>query len=459
MANLLARIHEEAKKPASRSIETIDDYVSLMQDFLFQGNWYGGGVQQTISGEPAEYIENSFEAYANQIYKTHGPIFALMAVRMSAFSTVRFQWQIISGGRPSKLFGNESLSVLETPWVGGTTQDLLVRMITDADFAGNFYGVRVEDEIVRLRPDWVGIILAPRLINPNRPKEILGFKKVGYIYKEGGFNASYADPVFLLPNEVIHFAPVPDPLATYRGMSWLTPALRDIQNDKLMQTHQRKFFENAATPNMVVSLDSAVDFDEFMRFKAQFNLDHKGLKNAYKTLFMGGGADATVVGANFEQMAFTGVQGRGETRLAAMAGVPVTIVGFSEGLQGSSLNAGNFAQARRRLADLTMHPLWANAAGSLQTVIPRPGSSGIRLWYDSRDVPFLREDAKDQAEIMQIRANVLNALKNSGWTPESALQAVLSDDFSGLQDTGLVSVQLQAPGTTPPLTDNGSGTE
>lgn len=457
MASVLERIREEAKKPASRDISTIDDYVSLMQDILFQGTWYGGGVQQTIAGEPAEYIENSFEAYANQIYKTHGPVFALMAVRMSAFSTIRFQWQAISNGRPNKLFGNEALSVLETPWVGGTTQDLLVRMLTDADFAGNFYGVRVGDEIVRLRPDWVGIILAPRLLDPNRPKQILGYKKVGYVYKEGGFHAGDAESVLLLPNEVIHFAPIPDPLATYRGMSWLTPALRDTQNDKLMQTHQRKFFENAATPNMVVSLDSAISFEEFMRFKAEFNLDHKGLKNAYKTLFMGGGATAETVGATFEQMSFTAVQGRGETRLAAMAGVPVTIVGFSEGLQGSSLNAGNFGQARRRLADLTMHPLWANAAGSLQTVLPRPAGSNVRLWYDPRDVPFLREDAKDQAEIMKTRAATLNALVNSGWTPETALATVMAEDFSGLVHTGLTSVQLNPPGTgTDPNTDGGT---
>lgn len=460
---ILERIRQNAKEPASRHITTIDDYASQLQDFLYHGLWYGGGVQQTLAGEPAEQIENSFEGYVRQIYKENGPVFALMATRMLAFSFVRFQWQLISNGRPNKLFGNESLSLLETPWVGGTTLDLLVKMISDVDLAGNFYGAKVGDELVRLRPDWVAIALEERIPDPRFPKQVLGFRKAGYVYQEGGFNSEY-EPVVLLPHEVAHFAPYPDPEATYRGMSWLTPVIRSMSNDKLMERHQRKFFENGATPNMIVSLDASVTFDQFMKFKQEFNLEHRGVENAYKTLFFGGGADATVVGTNFEQMSFTAVQGRGETRLAAAAGVPVTIVGFSEGLQGSSLNAGNFAQARRRLADLTMHPLWANAAGSLQTLLQKPRDvSNIRLWYDSRDVPFLREDSKDQAEIMQIKAATLNALRNSGWTPDSALQAVLADDFSGLEDTGLLSVQLQAPGTVAgaeaPATENEGGND
>lgn len=463
---VLEQITATARAPSkTRSISSMDDYLSLMQDFLYNGMSYSGtGVTQTLGGQPAEFVAESLEAYTSQVYRRSGIVFALMAVRMLAFSAIRFQWQIISGGRPNRLFGNQDLSLLEHPWPGGTTQDLLVKMITDVDLAGNFYATRVGDQIVRLRPDWTSIILAPRVPDPRFPKQILGYEKVGYIYREGGlYGGGYvdADPVLLLPNEVVHFAPYPDPLATYRGISWLTPALRDIQNDQLMQRHQRAFFENGATPNMIIGLDSAITFEEFLKFKAEFNLDHQGVEHAYKTLFMGGGADATVVGTNFEQMSFTAVQGRGETRLAADAGVPVTIVGFSEGLQGSSLNNGNFAQARRRLADLTMHPLWANAAGSLQQLIPGLPAPNSRLWYDARDVPFLREDSKDIAEIMQIKASTLASLSNGGWEPKTALTAVLADDFSGLTHTGLLSVQLQPPGTpiaqapTPTPTGNG----
>ena len=62
------------------------------------------------------------------------------------------------------------------------------------------------------------------------------------------------------------------------------------------------------------------------------------------------------------QAAFT--EGRLVEWRAAAAGIPPSVVGFSEGLQGSALNAGNYESAKQHFAEMTMHPLWRNAAGS-----------------------------------------------------------------------------------------------
>ncbi|MFF4417493.1 phage portal protein [Streptosporangium sp. NPDC001559] len=441
--SVLERIANARGRPAARSITTIDEYALAVSQFMYGGALYGGGVQQTIAGQ-AERITVDLAGLASAAYAAHGPVFALMAVRMRVFSSVRLVWQQVRGGngRPGKFFGNSDLSLLETPWVGGTTQDLLTAMIVDLDLTGNSYFTRVGGELVRLRPDWVSIVLEPRQFRGGT----LGYRRIGYLYQEGGLGYGDGGGIPLLPDEVCHFTMEPDPLATYRGMSWLTPVLRELQNDKLMQVHQRKFFENGATPNMVISLDAAVKPDMMERFVAKFRERHEGVENAYRTLMVGGGADVTVVGANFDQMAFTGVQGRGETRLAAAAGVPVTIVGFSEGLQGSSLNAGNFGQARRQFADGTMHALWSSAAGSLQQIVSPP--PGARLWFDTRNVPFLREDAKDAAEIQQIRAATIRTLGDAGYTSDSVKAAVEADDMSLLEHSGLYSVQLQPPGTS-----------
>jgi phage portal protein BeeE len=440
---LLERVADARAKGAApaRSITTIDDYALALGSFMYNGNAYaaGMGIQQTLVGGQAERVPNDLTGYATAAYASNGPVFALMAVRMLVFSAVRFQYQQMRGGRPGALFGGSDLALLETPWAGGTTQDLLTSMILDVDLAGNWYGARVGGELVRLRPDWVSIVLEPRRFRDG----VLGYRRVGYLYEEGGAGGGQGG-IPLLPDEVAHFAPIPDPLATYRGMSWLTPVLRELQNDKLMQTHQRKFFENGATPNMVVSLDASVTPELFQRFRAMMDEGHRGVDNAYKTLYLGGGADATVVGADFQQMSFTATQGRGETRLANAAGVPVTVVGFSEGLQGSSLNQGNYGQARRRFADGTMHPLWTNAVGSLQAVVAPPPAA--RLWYDARDVPFLREDARDVAEIQQTKAATIRQLVDAGYEPDSVVAAVIAEDMSLLVHSGLYSVQLQPPG-------------
>jgi phage portal protein BeeE len=205
------------------------------------------------------------------------------------------------------------------------------------------------------------------------------------------------------------------------------------------------FWDHAATPNMVVKLDSQVTPEQFERFKALMDGEHRGVRNAYKTLYLGGGADATTVGLDFRQMDFKTVQGAGETRIAAAAGVPPVIVGLSEGLQAATYS--NYAQARRRFADMTIRPLWRSAAAALQAVAPAPARS--RLWYDDRDIPALQEDSKDAADIAAVQAATIVALTNGGFTPESATQAGITGDFSQLEHTGALSVQLMEPGTTP----------
>src|SRR5690606_42053125 len=75
------------------------------------------------------------------------------------------------------------------------------------------------------------------------------------------------------------------------------------------------------------------------------------------------------------------------------------------------------------------------------------GPSDAELWFDTSDVPFLRQDEKDAAEIEQLRAATIRQLIDGGFTPESAIRAVVTEDMSALQHTGMLSVQLRPPGT------------
>jgi hypothetical protein len=140
-----------------------------------------------------------------------------------------------------------------------------------------------------------------------------------------------------------------------------------------------------------------------------------GALNAYKTLYLGGGADVKVIGTDLKQIDFKVTQGAGETRIAAAAGVPPIIVGLSEGLESATYS--NYGQARRRFADGTMRPLWRNAAGSLARIMEMPGDS--ELWYDDRDIPFLQEDMKDEAEIQQLQSAAIRQLVDAGFKPRT----------------------------------------
>lgn len=418
---------------------SLAEYAQQMASFIYQGNLYQPPYQQTAGRGNVEQIPHDFTSMVQSAYYTNGIVFACMLARRAVFSQGRFQWQQLRAGRLGDYFGTEDLTVLEKPWFGAGTDDLLARMIDDADLAGNFYGYRDGDEIIRLRPDWVDIVL-------ERRSPFLGYRKVGYAYFENGDRTG--TPVSLQLDEVAHWAPVPDPLATYRGMSWITSVAREVAGDKAASAHKLKFFEQGATPNMIVKVSETMSFDDFKEFMEVFEGDVAGAQNAYKTLFLGGGADVQVVGKDFQQLDFKTVQGAGETRIASAAGVPPVIAGLSEGLQGSSLNTGNYNAARRNFADRTLRDLWNSASTSLETIVPAPERA--KLAVDTRNVPFLSEDAEVSAQIQQTKAITIRNLLDAGYDAQSVVDAVLADDFGRLQHSGLFSVQLQPPGTTQP---------
>lgn len=428
---------------------SIDDWAEY---FNFGGNTYP--LLQTTMGQ---VDRESVGITSVAGFKGSGPIFSLVLARMQVFSQVRFQWTRFAGSQPTDLFGTAELGVLERPWNGGTTSDLLARMEVHASVAGCAYVIRPRpDRLSMLRPDRVTIVMGSQT-DADDPSEAPDAEIIGFIH-----TTSRGKMTMFRPNQVAYYAPIPDPDYRFLGMSWITPVIRDLQADSLATEHKARFFVNSATPNLAVKFDASIGIEQVKEFKELLEAEHKGAWNAWKTLYLGGGADPVTVGNSFKDMDYAIIQGRAESRLAAAAGVPPSWVGFAEGLQGSSLNAGNFNSARRRFSDGTMIHLWTNAATSLEVILDRPRDrngtlvEGASLWFDSR-VPFMREDAGDLAESQQKQAQTIVALVKDGFTPESSVEAVTKNDFSLLVHSGLISVQLVPNSGQPPAPSNGNG--
>ena len=300
---------------------TWDQYAELVS---FGGNSYlTGGLGQTIKGN-VEDIDGSFAGLVQGAFRSDAVVFACMMARLRVFRQARFQFQELRDGKPGKLYGRPTLDILEHPWANAGTGDLLARMITDADLAGNSFWTRRGSSLRRLRPDWVTIALG----SPSDPDIEAGdidAEVLGYIYHPGG-RTSGREPEGLLPSEVAHFAPIPDPLASFRGMSWLTPLVREIAADKQMTEHKSLYLANGGTPNMVVSLDkdmkeaaSPKAFQEWIEAFRKVN-PTSGFEK-FKTMYLAGGTSMEVVGSTLQQIDFKSVQGAGETRIAAAAGM------------------------------------------------------------------------------------------------------------------------------------------
>lgn len=431
MPNLLQHVRRGFSWPFPSSLEVGPQYFSVSQPSPDQ-----------------EAPPSGFVQLVNGPFKSNPIIFACELKRMQIFSEARFCYRAYGQSRrPGKLWGNRSLEILERPWPRGTTGDLLANMILHADIGGAAFIARAADESDRLRllrPDFTTIVMGDSSGRPVQSASQLDAEIIGFIYdpKDG-----QTSPEVLLAEDVAMWAPIPDPLARFRGMSWLTPIIREYQADQAATMHKLQFFQNGASPQVIVSFGPDVDQAKIEAFATKMDARHKGWQNAYKTLYLGAGATPTVVGKDLQQLDFSNTQGKGETRMIAAAGLHPALLPASEGMQGSSLNAGNYGSVKRAVADTAFRPLWRGAAGCLSMIVDTPEDS--ELWYDEPNIPFLHEDAKDAAAIQQINAGTLRSLIDAGFEPGSAVQAVWPD--SGLKHTGLTSVQLTPPGEGDPL--------
>lgn len=404
-------------------------------------------AQRPSLGFKEEPIHDTFTDYAQYAYLNNAVVFALMERRRQVFSQARFRFQDFRNGTPGRFHGGSSpspLDILDGPGRTDSSSDLMSQAIQHADLSGNAFLIRRAADIVCLRPDWVTIVAGSRGY-PDQGGVAVDAEVLGLAYFPGG-KQSGTDPVLLLPGEYAHFKPTPDPTARFRGISWLKPVVKEIMADSATTTHKLMFFENGATPSTVVSLDPNVTPERFKAWVDLFEEQKTGVLNAYKTIYLGGGADVEVVGSDLKQLDFKVTQGAGETRLAAAAGVPPIIAGFSEGLAAATYS--NYGQARRAYSDVTLWDLWGKMSNALESIIPPP--KGSRMWVDSSGIPFLQEDEQDAADILVAKANAMRTLWDGGAEPESVVKAVNAGDLSLLKHTGNLSVQLQPDGIAPP---------
>ena len=446
-----ARVARRSGDEQRYSIDTwISDYLIPSGGQFSYGNTsypFGAGLPGSLAGNRAAEIANSLPGY-RQALQSSPPAFAAQMVRALVLSQARFTFRNPPWHRatPRRTFGNPDLGLLEKPWPNGTTGELVSRMEWHAGLAGNAFVRREPSRLRILRPDWTAIIYGSQS-EPDWPSGALDAELLAYVYANRGIGVG--EPHILLPGDVAHWAPLPDPEMTGLGMSWLTPAIRDMQGDRLATEHKISYFEHGATANLVVKGIPAVSREQFLELVDDMEDRHAGVANAYRTLYLTAGADATVIGSNLAELDLGAVQGRNETRLSVLSRVPAALLGISEGLAGSSLNAGNFSAARRNFADTWVYPSLQDLAGSLAPIVKVPADA--ELWFDTADMPILREDAKDAADIEAVKATTITMYVKEGFTAESAVAAVRGQDVSLLKHAGLVSVQLQPPGTAAPV--------
>ena len=241
-----------------------------------------------------------------------------------------------------------------------------------------------------------------------------------------------------------HFAPIPDPYHPENGMSWLTPVVREVMGDAAATDHKLAFFENAATPNLAVKLSE----------KLPRMISHSSSRRCGRTIAesrthgrrsTSAAALTTVVGADMKQLDFKVTQGLARPHRRRRRRSPV-IVKAIRGLDASTYS--NYGQARRKFADGWARPQWRMAAGALASIVQAPPARGSgTTTATSRSSKRTRRTPRTSSST---DSQSVRQLTDGGYTPESVVKAIDARDITLLEHTGLVPVQLQAPGSEAP---------
>ena len=392
--------------------------------------------EQTMKGTAREAAPKNFQTSVSQLHRRNGVISGAVTARALLVSQLYFQWRSEIDGA---MFGNANLAPLERPGPLSRSQ-LLWRVEQDISYAGNAYVRRMANGTLRrLRPDWVSIMLA----SDESPADVAhgaDVVPVGYVYQP-----AHDSPAKILGlSEVAHLAPEPDPTAHYRGESWVSSVVREILTDLQATDHLDQYFQNAATANMIVkppqNVATKAQFDEWVE---AFDAGLQGPAGKWRNIYLGGGADAQVVGASLADLDMRNLQGGLETRVSVRSRVPAVVLGIREGLGGSALNSGNYASTRRMWADGWFHGYASSLCASLERIVARPQAA--ELTFDPERILFLQEDAKDAADIMAVKATALQALDSAGYQADAAVTALANGNIAALLGghDGLQSVQRQ----------------
>ena len=443
---------------------SLADLASQVEHLWWNGNAYGLiGSRNTMRGSMVEDIEPRFTQFVERIHRRHGVIAAAVVARSLILSQVRWRWR---NSTTKKLYGNRQLAPVERPAVPFTRSRLLMTAEAHVSYAGNafFYLPRGGAGVRLLRPDWMRIVLASRL-EPNNPMAAHDADLIGYLYQPGASGQRYT----LLPEEVAHWAPEPDPENWWRGEAWVTAVLRELAIDGQATDHIQAFFENAATPNIIYSFNKDVAPDDLRKFTRDFEAKYAGATNAYKSILIGGGADVVPVGSRIGDLALKELRGEMEGRVATRSRIPAVVLGVptSAVTSGSSLNAGNYSETRRQWGDGWISPTIQGLCETVEHLVAVPtndrGYPDSHLWYDPDEILFLQEDRLDAATIMQAKMSAVNTAVTAGFDPDAVIEAVETGTLNPMigRHNGLPSVQQQEgnPDAQPPAIAAGATTE
>lgn len=191
------------------------------------------------------------------------------------------------------------LDLLDRPNQETTKSDALYIIQSHKKLSGDAFWLKMRNgsQTVGLRtlpPDKITLNLRtptpedPTVIESYHYQDIIDGSKVDAVYD---------------PRDIIHFKK-PNPSNPFRGLGAVEALADTIDLDNLTTETTKKFFENGAITNFVLSTDNKVTDEQLRRLKAEIRSNSAGPSNAYKALILGGGLKPVDVSYSNKELEF-----------------------------------------------------------------------------------------------------------------------------------------------------------
>jgi len=228
-------------------------------------------------------------------------------------------------------------------------------------------------------------------IVPSEDGELLG-----YIYSPKG-NA-LAEGLPILPGDMMHVK-LPNPADPLQGLGFglspIAPLAKSADVDNQLTTFLKVFFEHGAMPSGAIKLkDMMLDEDSIAEIKEKFMATYGNYENWADVAVLDMTMDYERIGLTFDEMDFSNLDQRNESRMLLPFGVPAEIMPIRLGLEGSTF--ANKEEARKWFWQDTMNyelNLFLDEYKAFLTT----ESKAIPKW-DLTKVDALKENTKEQIE-------------------------------------------------------------
>lgn len=191
------------------------------------------------------------------------------------------------------------LNLLDRPNSETTKNDAIYVVQSHKKLTGDAFWLKVRKggQVVALRslpPDKMILNISPP--TPTNPTVI-----DSYLYQDtiNGKKIS----ITYNTNDIIHFKK-PNPNNVFRGYGAVEALADTIDLDNLTTETTKKFFQNGAITNFVLSTESKINDDQLKRLRAEMRGDYAGAENAYKAMILGGGLKPVDISYSNKELEF-----------------------------------------------------------------------------------------------------------------------------------------------------------